>query len=46
MEAHHYLGAIPKIGENIWYVATYETQWLGLISFSATALKCSARVVG
>lgn len=43
MEAHHYLGAIPKIGENIWYVATYETQWLALISFSAAALKCSAR---
>ena len=43
MEAHHYLGAIPKIGENIWYVATYQTQWIALISFSAAALKCTAR---
>ena len=43
MEAHHYLGHIPKIGETIWYVATYEAQWVALISFSAAALKCAAR---
>ena len=43
MEDHHYLGAIPKIGETIWYVAVYETQWVALISFSAAALNCAAR---
>lgn len=43
MEKHHYLGAIPKIGETLWYVATYEGQWAALISFSSAALKCAAR---
>ena len=43
METHHYLGAIPKIGETLWYVATYQAQWIALISFSAAALKCTAR---
>ena len=40
MDSHHYLGAIPKIGETLWYVATYQTQWIALISFSAAALNC------
>ena len=26
MQAHHYLGALPKIGHTLWYVATYEAQ--------------------
>ena len=43
MEDHHYLGAIPKIGETLWYVATYEEKWVALISFSAAALKCASR---
>jgi Druantia protein DruA/DDE_Tnp_1-associated len=43
METHHYLGAIPRIGETLWYVATYERQWMALISFSSAALKCTAR---
>jgi len=43
MQAHHYLGALPKIGDTIWYVATAKDQWLALLSFSAPALKCSAR---
>ncbi|WP_370867538.1 Druantia anti-phage system protein DruA [Nitrosomonas sp.] len=43
MQAHHYLGALPKIENTIWYVATAEDQWLALLSFSAPALKCSAR---
>ncbi len=43
MESHHYLGAIPKIGETLWYVAIHESQWIGLISFSAAALKCADR---
>lgn len=43
MDEHHYLGALRKIGETRWYVATYDTQWVALINFSAAALKCAAR---
>ena len=43
MQAHHYLGALPKIGNTLWYVATMEDQWLALLSFSAPALQCAAR---
>ena len=43
MQEHHYLGALPKISETLWYVATLADQWLALLSFSAAALKCSAR---
>ena len=43
MQAHHYLGALPKIGHTVWYVAAYDAQWLALLSFSAAALKCGAR---
>jgi hypothetical protein len=43
MQSHHYLGAIPKIGNTLWYVAAWESQWLALLSFSAAALKCGAR---
>jgi hypothetical protein len=43
MEAYHYLGALPKIGHTLWYVATWNGQWLALLSFSAAAWKCSAR---
>ena len=43
MQAHHYLGALPKISETLWYVATFGDQWVALLSFSAAALKCSAR---
>jgi hypothetical protein len=43
MREHHYLGDLPKIGETLWYVATWREQWLALLSFSAAALKCAAR---
>jgi len=43
MQSHHYLGALPKIGNTIWYVAVNEQKWLALLSFSAPALKCSVR---
>ena len=43
MQEHHYLGAVPKISETLWYVATLGDQWIALLSFSAAALKCSAR---
>jgi Domain of unknown function (DUF4338)/DDE_Tnp_1-associated len=43
MQQHHYLGALPKISETLWYVATWHEEWLALLSFSASALKCAAR---
>lgn len=43
MQRHHYLGALPKIGETLWYVATYREQWVALASFSAAAWKCAVR---
>ena len=43
MKAHHYLGALPKIGHTLWYVASHNNEWLALISFSAAAWKCAAR---
>lgn len=43
MELDHYLGALPKIGNTLWYVAVWQGQWLALLSFSAAALKCAAR---
>ena len=43
MAAHHFLGALPKIGETLWYVAHWRGEWLALLGFSAPALKCGAR---
>ena len=43
MQAHHYLGSLPKIGETLWYVATYLGEWVDLLSFSAAAWKCAVR---
>ncbi|WP_242475554.1 Druantia anti-phage system protein DruA, partial [Thiohalocapsa halophila] len=43
LEAHHYLGAVAKIGHTIWYVATWREQWLALLVVGAAAWKCAAR---
>ena len=43
MQQHHYLGSLPKIGHTLWYVATFQDQWLALLSFSVAAWKCAAR---
>jgi hypothetical protein len=43
MATHHYLGFLPKIGQTLWYVATYHEQWVALLSFSAAAWKCAVR---
>jgi Domain of unknown function (DUF4338)/DDE_Tnp_1-associated len=43
MQRHHYLGALPKIGETLWYVATWHEAWVALLSFSAAAWKCAVR---
>lgn len=43
MAQHHYLGSLPKIGETVWYVATWRDQWVAQLSLSAAALKCGVR---
>jgi Domain of unknown function (DUF4338)/DDE_Tnp_1-associated len=43
MQTHHYLGALPKIGETLWYVASYREEWVALLTFSAAALKIAPR---
>ena len=43
MAHHHYLGALKKIGETVWYVATWQEQWIAQLSLSAAALKCGVR---
>jgi hypothetical protein len=43
LDTHHYLGAVAKIGETIWYVATWQGQWVALLVLSAAAWKCAAR---
>jgi hypothetical protein len=43
MQAYHYLGALPKIGNTIWYVAIHNDEWVALMSYSAAALKCAVR---
>ena len=43
MALHHYLGALPKIGETVWYVAVWRGQWVAQLSLSAAALKCGVR---
>jgi len=43
MDAHHYLGFRPIVGESLWYVATREEQWVALLGWGAAALKCSVR---
>jgi hypothetical protein len=43
LDAHHYLGSLPKIGHTLWYVATWRGQWQALLSISAAAWKCAAR---
>ena len=43
MEAHHYLGALAKIGNTLRYVAERDGRWVGLLIVSAPALKCAAR---
>lgn len=43
MQKHHYLGSLPKIGETLWYVATFHDKWIALLTFSTPAWKCTAR---
>ena len=43
MARHHYLGALAKIGQTVWYVATWRDQWVAQLSMSGSALKCAVR---
>jgi len=43
MQAHHYLGFRPIVGQSLWYVATVAEQWVALVGWGAAALKCRAR---
>jgi hypothetical protein len=43
LDTHHYLGAVAKIGHTLWYVATWQGQWLALLVMGAAAWKCAAR---
>lgn len=43
MQAYHYLGALPKIGETLWYAASWRDEWVALLTFSAAAWKCAVR---
>jgi hypothetical protein len=43
MQDNHYLGALRKIGETRWYVATCRGEWVALLCFSAASLKIAAR---
>ena len=43
MACHHYLGELPKIGETLWYLATWREQWVAQLNISAAALKCGVR---
>ena len=43
MARWHYLGALGKIGETVWYVATWREQWVAQLNLSAAALKCGVR---
>ena len=44
MQAHHYLGALPKIGETLWYAA----RWRGvaLAGFSSPACRVRDAWIG
>ena len=33
MATHHYLGALPKIGETLWYVAIRQDKRVALMTF-------------
>jgi len=43
MNAHHYLGFRPIVGESLWYVATAGERWVALLAWAAAALKCRVR---
>ena len=43
MDAHHYLGFQPIVGQSLCYGATVDDQWVALLGWAAAALKCRPR---
>lgn len=43
IDAHHYLGYEPIIGESLCYVASYAGEWVALLGWGSAALKCTVR---
>ncbi|MGH8337205.1 MAG: ISAs1 family transposase [Gammaproteobacteria bacterium] len=43
MQAHHYLGFRPIVGQSLCYVATVDDHWVALLGWGAAALKCGPR---
>ena len=43
MARHHYLGDLAKIGQTVWYLATWREHWVAQLSMSGAALKCGVR---
>lgn len=43
MSTYHYLGFKRLVGESLRYVAELDGQWVALLSWSASALKCRPR---
>jgi hypothetical protein len=43
MHRYHYLGFLRKMGETLWYLASWHDEWVALLSFSTPAWKCAAR---
>lgn len=43
MSTYHYLGFNRLVGESLRYVAELDGQWVALLAWSASALKCSPR---
>ena len=39
MQSHHYLGSLPKIGNTLWYVASWEGKWLSATEFFGSGAK-------
>ena len=42
MAHHHYLGALPKIGQTLWYVATWRDEWVAQLSLPLCQDRCRA----
>ena len=42
MQTHHYLGAVPGMGETVRYVAHHRGRWLALLVFSAPHFSAGA----
>ena len=40
MAAHHYLGALPKIGETLWYAAHLRGEWRSTTPAAAETSRC------